>query len=180
MSLTTNVKLGNTIVPSVPFLWYREDEMICSIEKIKLGDDGVFTIVQRNILDNKNIYICLHSLLYYTLFNDGSDLLVIPNNYHKNIMFNVVINGLEENMVLNNNSLQNGVRRFGPVFIHDCAFSPTGFPYFKVNMDNVVNKIKCNILCDELKINIDCLFVLFNDVGGNNIDSVVNEYLERM
>lgn len=163
MSICVNVQLDDVVVPSVPFLWYREQETLCPIEKITF-DKNLFTVTQRNILDNKNIYICMHSLLYYVLNkNNGGNLLVIPNNFRCNVPFNVVINELGYKMVTGD-GLKVGIRQNGPVFIHDLAFSPTGFPYFKVNMNNKINKIMCNIKCDGLGINVNCLFILINDV----------------
>lgn len=162
MSIFVNVKLGDVVVPSVPFLWYREEELMIAVEKITF-DKNLFVITQRNTLKDKNVYICCHGLLYYALNkHNGGNLLVIPSGFRSNVIFSVVVNELEYKMIVGG-GLKPGYRANGPVFIHDLAFSPCGFPYFRVNMDNKVNKIMCNIRCETLGINVNCLFVLIND-----------------
>ena len=74
-------------------------------------------------------------------------------------------------------SLQLGIPKSGPVFIHNCAFSPPGFPYFRVNLINDLNKIKCNIVNQFLGIDINCLFVLFNDIKEIDISENIKNYI---
>jgi hypothetical protein len=163
MSINTNIKLNESIVPSIPFLWYREQELTCPIEHIKYSDN-TFTIVQTHILD-ANIYICLHSLLYYTIHKNDTDLLVIPENYVINKNFTVTING--------------DIPKSGPVFIHGGAFSPTGFPCFRVDLSKEMNNVLCNIVCEEFNININCVFILFNNIDGKNINDDIKKYIEN-
>ena len=180
MSLQTNIKLNDTIVPSIPFLWYREEQLLCPILYITVKDN-IPIIVQTHVLENANIYICLHSLMYYALHgNNAGEILEIPQNYVINMIFTVSINEIEPNsIVLTNNSLRLNTLTNGPVMIHDGAFSPPGYPYFKVNLNNEFNKITCNVLCPELNINYNCLFILFNDIYGTNIDDKIKNFIEE-
>ena len=65
----------------------------------------------------------------------------------------------------------------GQVFIHGGAFSPPGCLHFKVNEDKDINEFICFIKCESLNIETCCLFVLFNDLNGTNIDNKVKEYI---
>ena len=177
MSLETKIQLNNAIIPSVPFLWYREQELLCPIEYVGKRDDR-FIIVQRHILD-VNVYICIHSFLYYVLHNNGNNILHIPQNYAINKQFNVKINEIETNsLIVSGNSLKNGINMSGPVFIHDGAFSPTGFPLFKVNLDKEMNEFECIITNNELGINVKCLFVLFNNLEEIDISDNIKKLID--
>lgn len=189
-NIYSQIKLDQSIIPSIPFLWYREEQLICPIEYIfvkkfedlKLlilepnfkNDDEIFIIIQRNVLDNCNIYICLHSFMFYLLNKNGIDkLLVIPSNYNKNMQFSIktfkifddsfieLINGLKINEIC-----------FGPVFIHDSSFSPLGYFHFKLLNSQSNTIFLCDINCVELNINVKCLFILINDINNNFIDNL--------
>src|SRR5271154_6115485 len=99
MSLQTNIKLNDTIIPSIPFLWYREEQLLCPIIHITIKDN-IPIIIQTHVLENANIYICLHSLMYYVLHNDNADILEIPQNYVRNMIFTVSINEIEPNSII--------------------------------------------------------------------------------
>ena len=181
MSTEINIKLNHAIIPSIPFLWYREEELTCPIEYIKY-DNNVFTIIQRHILENANIYICLHSLLYFTLHKNqiNDNMLIIPESYINNTMFTVTINEEIENCVVTHgNSLKLNIPMNGPVFIHGGAFSPPGYPYFRVNLNNELNKILCNVNCQQLGIDINCVFILFNNVNEISISENIKMFIDR-
>ncbi len=180
MSLQTNISLNNAIIPSTPFLWYREEQLLCPIIHIT-AKSGIPIIVQTHILENANIYICLHSLMYYMIHNKNeSNLLVIPQEYVKQLNFSVTITEIEGELLdIPNNGLKLNTTISGPVIIHGGAFSPPGCLFFKVNLDNKLNKILCNIVCPELNININCLFILFNDLSGDNIDENIKKFISE-
>lgn len=175
------VQLNNTVIPGIPFLWYREQELVCPIDYIGKTNlhDVDFVIVQRNISDTGNLYICLHSLMYCKLHqtqNDGPS--VIPRNFNRNINFEVMIiplNCCEIKEIPR--GLQINKFTSGNVFIHDCAFSPPGCLHFKVNNEKVMNEFICVVKNNELQINIKCLFILFNDLKGADIDLDVKNFI---
>lgn len=182
MSIDTNIQLNDAIVPSIPFLWYREEELLCPIEYIGYNN-GEFITVQTHILERSNVYICLHGLLYYTLYKHQivENILVIPQNYANNKIFTVTIKDTDEQSIItHHNSLQLNVPRNGSVHIHGGAFSPPGYPYFRVNLEKEMNKISCNILCHELGINVNSTFILFNDLSGKNISENIKEYIKKL
>jgi hypothetical protein len=193
MSLTVNVKLDQTIVPCVPFIWYREQELTCPIDYIGkvtqdkaqslfgIDKDDLLVVVQRNISDKDNLYLCLHSLLYYEMHkNKNDELLVIPDRFNVNMPFEV------HTLVLNDTvlcelagGLKNNSMATGSVFIHNCAFSPCGCFQFKIDLNRKQHTFLCNIKCDRMNINLDCLFVLFNDTQSDcNTES--DELVEKM
>lgn len=173
MSIHTSIKLNDTITPSIPFLWYREEELTCPIEHITYHDN-IYTIIQTHIFKDSNIYICLHSLLYYTLHKINTPIINIPPNYAINKFFTVTVNGP---IIKSPNSLQNNIPANGPVHIHDGAYSPTGFPCFKVDTTKDMNEILCNVKCDELNIDMNCKFVLFNEINGKNMNDKIKLYM---
>ena len=81
--LSKSVKLSNTEIPVIPFLWYREQESTCPVNSIKkinrkqvkkdynydLPIDP-FILEQLNICAGRNIYISLHSFMYYIMHKD--------------------------------------------------------------------------------------------------------------
>jgi hypothetical protein len=159
MSATTQINLNDSLIPSVPFLWYREEEMTCPIDYIKF-DNNTYTIIHTHILKDSNIYICIHSFLYYILYPSNEPIITIPTSFEINKIFTVTLTGP---LVQYNQSLINNVPQSGPVFIHGGAFSPTGFPYFRVDTTKLINKINCNIVSQELGINLTCTFIIFNE-----------------
>jgi len=194
MSLGTLIKLGQTIIPSVPFIWYREDEMVCPIDYVgqltisqtkTLYDCEIYTapyyVVQRHVKDSANLYICLHSLMYYTLFPTQEKVLVIPNNFCRDVRFSVEIVPLGETVICElRGGLKVGESVSGSVFIHDAAFSPPGCLHFKVDNSREKSEFVCVLKCRDLDIHMACLFVLFNDLAGISIDRLVEESLEKI
>lgn len=129
------ITLGDTKVPNIPFLWYREEQLVCPI--IDISQPGPhpsppYIITQEHVLPDSNVYICLHSLLFTTL---NPDLDIIPPNYAVNVNFTT--NVLSDNINIINNS--------GPVNIHDSAFSPCGVHCFKVVDKAKVTEIFCEV-----------------------------------
>lgn len=201
MSITIKIKLNESIIPCIPFIWYREQELVCPIDYIgKLNcwkiknifnmkdnlnnlddDEQIYTIIQRNISDSDNLYICLHSLLYYELHKSQEmqdNLLIIPNNFNKNATFEVIVIPLNDSEI---KEIRGGIRinnfANGSVFIHDCAFSPPGCLHFKVNLEKQCNTFLCNIKCQSLNININSLFILFNDLRETNIENEIKNLI---
>jgi len=195
MSITTNLQVNQSIVPCIPFIWYREQELVCTIDcvgkknfsKIKeifnikenindIGDDQeIYITIQRNIIDG-NLYVCLHSLLYYELHKSleiQNGLLVLPGNFFKFMPFEVMIISLSGSEI---QEIPGGLKinQFvsGNVFIHNCAFSPPGCLHFRVNLEKQHNIFLCHIKCAQLNINIHSLFILFNNLKEANMNNV--------
>ena len=192
MSITTNLKLNETIVPCVPFIWYREQEFVCpfdyitELNNIKAKelfniDHDMFVIVQRNISDTNNLYICLHTVLYYELHKNNiqDNLLTVPNNFAINISFEVQTIPIDAELNELHNGLKNNQSAIGHVHIHNNAFSPPGCLHFKINLDKKSHMFFCNIKCTQLNINMNCLFVLFNDVK-ESCDKEIAELLLKL
>ena len=199
--MNNKIKLNDSIIPAIPFIWYREEELICpidhigtlSIEQVKTLYNydiptNPYIIVQRHVKDNANLYICLHSLLFYELHKltnlDNQDIILtiqeIPDHYCINIQFQVKLIPLNTSEI---KEVPGGLRinefTSGSVFIHGGAFSPPGCLHFKVNEDKEtnINEFICFIKCESLNIKTCCLFILFNDLNGTNIDNKVSEYI---
>ena len=146
------ITLGESIIPAIPFLWYREQELVCPIEKIEeisYNDKNIYKLTQLNVLPDANLYICLHSLLFNKI---NPDIDIIPNNYAININFTTDI--LSDNITIINNN--------GPVNIHDSAFSPCGAHCFKLNDPKKDTEIVCNISCSTYQIDIICVFAILS------------------
>lgn len=188
------LKLRDTIIPCCPFLWYREKEIVCPIEYIgicnkeKLDiniDNDIYLIVQRNVLENENIYICLHSLMYYYLHKNiikDNQIKTIPNNFNLSQNFEVKMVSINADI----KSVPNGLRldeySKGSVYIHGGAFSPPGCLHFKVNQEQEIHKILMYIKSPELGINdpIKCFFILINDLKNNiNKDVGIQEIIDN-
>lgn len=145
------IKLNNTEIPSIPFLWYREQQLTCPIDKIEYNEEKkLYVITQTNVLNEPttNLYICLHTILFSTLY---PNLINIPSDLNMNTIFTTNIVDKKNIHMLNN---------CGSVHIHDSAFSPCGTHCFKLIDPNIEAQFLCNILCDDPKINIDCLFII--------------------
>lgn len=209
MSITTNLKLNQSIIPCVPFIWYREQEMVCPIdyiknisfdlakkifdikEKINIDDsEQIYVIIQRNISDSNNLYVCLHSLLYYELHkphgilnsngNQYDNLLEVPHKFNMNEIFEIMIIPLGDSEIKEiPRGLQINKFTTGCVFIHDCAFSPPGCLHFNVNLEKQYNNLLCHIKCPKFNINMYSLFILFNDTKGTNIDDMIGNTITK-
>lgn len=192
--LNCKLRLTNTIIPIVPFLWYREKEIMCPIEYIGICNkekldiqvvDDVYLIIQRHVLENENIYICLHSLLYYflnsSIIKEGI-VKKIPTNYKINKNFDVKLVQINSDIQTLPNGLKVDKYITGSVFIHDSAFSPMGCLHFKINEDKDVHTILMYIKSNELGIYepIKCLFVLFNDTKNKKLDDEIKNIMNFM
>ncbi|AYV77058.1 MAG: hypothetical protein Barrevirus10_4 [Barrevirus sp.] len=195
----SKIKLNDAIIPVSPFIWYREEEFMCpidysgilTIEKVKSLynydiETNIPIIVQRHVKNRANLYICLHSLLFYELHKgtNGSDtLFVIPEKYIVNMPMEVKIVMLNGSLI---NEIVGGLKMdqyiSGTVFIHGQAFSPPNCLHFRVGKEEDIEKTEflCFIRCESLKIEMCCLFVLFNDLNGLNIDKKVEDYVANL
>ncbi|QKF94349.1 hypothetical protein QKU48_gp0891 [Fadolivirus algeromassiliense] len=197
MSLTTNLKLDKTIIPCVPFLWYREGESVCPIDLIKevtgnkikelynieTTKQNVYVLIQRHISERENIYLCLHSLMYYEMHKTTEikdNLLIVPDRFIHDLRFSVKtipLNGTE--IKERPGGLRIGEFTTGCVFIYNTAFSPPGCLHFKVNNDAEKSEFLCHIKCEQLNIDIECLFILFNYLKEENIEDLVKNEIAK-
>jgi hypothetical protein len=188
------VKLDNTVIPGTPFLWYREEQLICPIEHIckkyfktlkylnfkteLQDDDELFVIVQRNVLENSNIYVCLHSLLYCKLVDEKDDILVISPNFNHSVNFNISTDKLEDFTEVHGGLKKDDIIS-GPVCIHDCSFSPPGCFHFKLPKEQAYTIFYCSITCSQLNISLKCLFFLINDISQNCNMEIINDMIKK-
>jgi len=187
MSLHTKLKIDNYEIPCIPFLWYREQELMCPINFIKLESNNningikcnnMYLLIQRHICENGNLYICLHSLMYYKLKKSENKYLTISDEFNKNIKFAVKIIPLNKSEIIQiNGGLKINEFVIGSVYIHNKCFSPPGCLHFKVNNNLEKNEFLCHIICNELNINICCLFILYNDLKDINIDKIIDDII---
>ena len=149
------IRLGESEIPTIPFLWYREQELVCPIEKIEEisynnssnNKENIYKLSQLNVLPDANLYICLHSLLFNKL---NPDIDVVPGSYAINVNF--VTDLISDNITVINNN--------GSVNIHDSAFSPCGSHCFKLIDSKKNTEIICNISCPEYQIDMKCVFYI--------------------
>jgi hypothetical protein len=174
MSLSTTININGTIIPSIPFIWYREQESSCPIDDISIisknkikeiynidiNYEEIFMVTQKYLQNDNNLYICLHTLMYYMIHKNDENILTIDSNYNKNIIFEVETLILNNDFIEVNNGLKNNGKSNGCVFIHDGSFSPPGCFHFKIDKNRY--DIYCMIRCLELGIDMGVLFVLLD------------------
>ncbi len=168
------IKLDQTVIPCVPFIWYREQEIVCpinSIEKVA-GCEYEYVIVQRNIANDWNLYICLHSLMFHKMHMENTNqtgIITIPPHYAKSSQFCVKILPVGGSPIVEiPNGLKNNEWVNGQVYIHDMSFSPPGCLHFNVDPSKNRAEFIAVIRNSEMDINMSCLFIIFNDVAGDN------------
>jgi len=173
-STINSIKLNTTIIPTSPFLWYREEELtctfdhICKVSKDELSkicqaiippdnlSDNCYIIIQKHILSDANIYICNHSFAFINdpnntqyLTNQYIEIPSIPPSFVKDYHFNVycqTLNLFGYNSTIVNQHLQNNTTVGGSVLLHGSAFSPPGCFHFKINNVNNVNINNVNVV----------------------------------
>ena len=122
--------------------------------------------------------------MYYLCNNNSQqDILTIPNNFVKNINFEIsTYTCFNTELYELNSGLKINKSVIGPVFIHGAAFSPPGCLHIKVNENNEYNGMICDINCNVSNIcyNIKCLFILFNDLKNINTDININELIKKI
>jgi len=157
------LQLDKTIIPNIPFIWYREEQLLCPFDIIT--KDQNYKIIQRHVLGDANLYIGLHSLMYYTIHKDTINektIINIPGNYNRQIHFKVKVSLIEGEI----KEIQGGIKLNeyvnGSVFIHGASFSPPGCFHFKVNNELEKTVFLCDVECDVLKIKEQYQFVLIN------------------
>ena len=160
------LKLDKTIIPNIPFLWYREEQLLCPFNEIT-KENNMYTIDQTHVIKDANIYVCLHSLMYYIIHKDNikEEITDISPRFNKHMIFKIKINPIEG--VIQRIKLNEFVQ--GSVFIHGMAFSPPGCFCFKINEVNNVNNVldklifTCNVECEQLNIKEEYKFILHNE-----------------
>lgn len=187
------IRLNNSVIPTVPFLWYREQELSCPVDYIKkiskdefikkvpnvptVADD-CYIVIQEHILDNKNVYICNHSFAFVSDPHNNEivkkkDIPKIPTSFIKNYNFRtycelVDLCGCESKMIECPSGLKNKEIVDGSVFIHGGAFSPPGQLHFMMDT-NSTSALYVNARCDEINVEYSCLFILINNTTDENI-----------
>ena len=187
MSTSTNIQLNDTVIPSIPFIWYREEELTCPIDYFaelqpnKLNslyninlNKNIFIAIQRNI-SSSNLYLCLHSLLYYYEHKHITNpIIVVDPNYNKNINFAVSTQVLNGSIVELPNGIKNNSTVSGSVFIHNSAFSPPGCLHFRVPEDSKTT-ILFHIVCPSLNIDVYSLIIIFDETKNPYDNEIKND-----
>jgi hypothetical protein len=178
--LYKQVKLKYLELPVLPFIWYREKETMCPlknlgiIKKTQVKDiynydvpNDIFLIEQTHICTNYNLYISIHSLMYYMMHTDqfkNKNVVKIPGSENVQKTFQVtIISLLNSNIIELPNGLKKDIQVSGSVYTHNESFSPPGTLHFKVDNTLDQNVFICIIKNDELKIDMTCLYILKND-----------------
>lgn len=173
-----NIDLSGTVIPVVPILWYREEQTVLATNNINLilieevknkynydSPLNLFYVEQTHWLKGSNVYICLHSLLYYELNKTNvpeNKTFLIPDKYNVNKNFEVMIVPLNANIIEVPNGLKQNQYVSGPVYIHDKSFSPPGTLHFKLDETREMNEFICYVKNDELNVHIGCLYKVIN------------------
>lgn len=182
--LKTEIRLGFTDTPTVPFIWHREEELMCRVLKngimttsfgdIKniynisqnVDDDEIIYVINQKYIHKYNFYVCLHSLMYYELHKTqvNNYKLQIPPTYNKQITFSIKTIPIDKTKLI---ELPNGLEKNkivnGPVYIHNEAYSPLGTLHFQLDHTKKTHILFCNIKSFELDLNIYSLFILHNE-----------------
>lgn len=163
------LKLDKTIIPNIPFLWYREEQLLCPFNEITKEND-IYTINQRHVIKDVNIYVCLHSLMYYTIHKNDikEEITNISPRFNRQIIFKIKINLIEGE--IHGIKLNEFVP--GSVFIHGSAFSPPGCFCFKIKSEIEKVIFTCNVECEQLNIKEEYKFILNNETKENKLDAV--------
>ena len=176
-----NIKLDQTIIPSVPFLWYREEEILCPVidlqfstfgnikdlvqtsnPNVNLPDDLPISIVKQVHVLDANIYISIHSFMFKCLdHNSFDEITTIPPSYNRIGHYKIKtisIHSFEEVP----NGLKNNGQVAGIVHIHDNSFSPPGHFHFRLNNNMPETTFLCQIEGEGSMIYV--LFILINEL----------------
>jgi hypothetical protein len=181
--INTEVRLGFTDTPVIPFIWHREQDEMCPIvsngirvslfSEIKktykinnnIDDDEIVYVIEQNYTQKYNLYICLHSLMYYELHKNQviNSKLRVPQTYDKQMIFNVTTIPLENTKLIElPNGLKTNQEVSGIVYIHDESYSPPGTLHFQLDHTQKKHILLCNIKSFDLKLNIYTLFIINN------------------
>ncbi len=194
------LQLKDSSIPSIPFIWYREQQLCCPFELVYKTDllnfnrivnklkaqyiismnkepTEFFIVVQRNILEDANLYICNHS---YAFNKEHPIMKFIPPNYQK--IYQYTTFNCPTNILNYKTDIQNlKMVEVGPVHIHDQAFSPPNVFNFKVNNSDIVNAfVSC--ISDKgstSSTSCICLFIIVNEVNETN-DDVLKEIMDTI
>ena len=117
-----NITFDGIIIPAIPLLWYREDQLYIPPENIelinsniinqiypnnnlKIDNNNCFKIVQKNILQNPNLYISFHTLSFYL----DTKRIVIDNNFNRSYRWDCITYSSDDNVLFLNgpNNLKN-------------------------------------------------------------------------
>lgn len=180
-----NIQISGTTIPIIPFLWYREEELLCPIELIKrikydtIKDlisknninninfsDNCYLLVQRNIFNNPKLYISYHAYSYYIEQKNN----FINEKFNKNYTWRSIIIPLDnDDDIIYTNRSSNFMKNTycsGSVYIHGGAFSPPESLKFSINKNIKKTSILIHGICDELNIDIMCLYIIINDTDN--------------
>jgi hypothetical protein len=133
------ILVDKTKVPNIPFLWYREQQILMPIDDINYDDIlGIYIVKQRHVIKDANIYVCLHGLMYGLFRNDD----VIESNFNLSKRFKTN----SDKIKISGNT--------GTVHIHDMAFSPCGSHFIACSDHNNQNlQFDVEIESDEINSN---------------------------
>ena len=178
------IDVAGTNVPNIPFVWYREEQIlptfefckfidkdifidICNrieldVSNLDLNDNTEFSIsIQRHILSDVNLYISYHGYIYNKMTDDPNDDIVLDSKYNRDHRFSVKTITNNENVDFLHLSRDATVT--GSVYIHDSAFSPPGNFHFRKTTDDTVYLVTEASCRDIPNQKIVSLFVIMND-----------------
>lgn len=161
----TTIKFDNMDLPALPFLWYRENHIMCPIKNIELIGtpyNKIYKITQYNVLENPSLYISFHTISYYI----DTKNTVISSTFNKSYRWECTTYTSDPNMIFINgpSCLSNKNKCSGNAIIHDNSFSPPGDFKFSIKTDCKEVSFMVNCICSSLGINITCFFTIINDL----------------
>ncbi len=178
------IDVAGTNVPNIPFVWYREEQILPTFEFCKFIDKDIFTnicnrikldasnlglndntefsiSIQRHILSDVNLYISYHGYIYNKMTDDPNDDIVLDSKYNRDHRFSVKTITNNENVDFLHLSRDATVT--GSVYIHDSAFSPPGNFHFRKTTDDTIYLVTEASCRDIPNQKIVSLFVIMND-----------------
>lgn len=182
--------VGETIVPTIPFLWYREEQLLAPIEYAAIINKETFIqitknlgyinmndylnaqdytiMVQRNILEDVKMYMSYHSYIYAKDVPTNTQLTNLNPKYNKNHMFSIKTNSHGNN--INHLKLKKDTYINCSVYIHNSAFSPAGVTNFTIDKDVKITSIISNAYCPkQSNANCSTIFVVINDTSSDDV-----------
>jgi len=186
-NIIQNIIMNNSVIPNIPFIWYREDQLVCPFyhaqklnhsifDQNNINTPNTYIVIQKNVLENPKLYVSFHSHSFYI----DTKSQIIPQHFAKQYMWNCKYISLDDNLKMPNGETIQTFNQCGDAFIHGGAFSPPGVFNFTINNECNVAKFIVYGECPSLNTNVACLFIIINDIHETaqnvNVGEIMNEY----
>ena len=176
------IQLGDTTIPAVPFLWYREKQLHCPTSKIikttkeymelllkkydsdaniKTSATDYYIIIQRHVVPNESVYVAYHGYAYYA---DTKNKNILAD-FNKKYTFSSTCMPLTDGVIFMPGTTNYKLDEYinGSVHIHNQALSPPDNFKFKIDSDADNVSMLIHGYNNELKLDCLCMFIIMND-----------------